>query len=184
MQVRTARTTRSAQRGLTLIEICVALAVVAVLAGAAVPSMDGSRKKQVLDGTAAELAADLHFARSESLARNQGVRVSVHTVAGGGQCVLLHTGSTAECSCGAAGFAQCTGEATLIKAHAIAANAAVHVSANVPSMRFDPMRGTVTPAGTMTVTLADGRAVSHVVSLMGRVRSCSPGGAVAGYKAC
>jgi type IV fimbrial biogenesis protein FimT len=175
---------RSAQRGLTLIEACVALAVVAVLAGTALPSMEGSRKKQVLDGTAAELATDLHFARSESLARNQGVRVSFHTVAGGGQCVLLHTGSTADCGCDAAGAAHCVGSATLIKAHAIAADAAVHVSANVPSMRFDPTRGTVTPAGTISVTLADGRAVNHVLSPMGRLRSCSPGGKVTGYKAC
>jgi methionine biosynthesis protein MetW len=32
--------------------------------------------------------------------------------------------------------------------------------------------------------LADGRAVHHVVNIMGRVRSCSPGGQVLGHPAC
>jgi type IV fimbrial biogenesis protein FimT len=46
------------------------------------------------------------------------------------------------------------------------------------------VRGTVTPTGTVTVATANGRALKQTVNIMGRVRSCSPDGAVLGYRAC
>ena len=54
-------------------------------------------------------------------------------------------------------------------------------------MLFDPLHGTSTPAGTLKITGASGRAVQHVVNVMGRVRTCSPQGAapaLAGYRVC
>ena len=175
---------RRAQRGLTLIEICTALAVAAVLAGTAAPSLDSIKKRRVLDGTAAEIANDLQYARSEAVARNSGVRVTVKNAASGGRCVVVHTGAAADCDCSADGQAQCTVGAVVLKSHWFPAQSAVAVTSNVSSMRFDPVRGTVTPAGTLSVALDNGNAVHHVVHPMGRVRSCSPGGTVPGYKSC
>ena len=43
------------QRGLTLIECCITLAIVSILAGTAAPSFIESNKKRVLDGSAGEL---------------------------------------------------------------------------------------------------------------------------------
>ncbi len=51
-------------------------------------------------------------------------------------------------------------------------------------MLFDPVRGTTTPTATVRVVAADGRAIHQIVNIMGRVRACSPGGAVSGYRAC
>ena len=52
------------------------------------------------------------------------------------------------------------------------------------SIRFDPIHGMATPAGTMRLTTAGGQTVHHVVNIMGRVRTCSPGASAKGYKAC
>ena len=174
---------RRAQRGLTLIEVCTTLAVASVLAGTAIPSFEQSKNKRVLDGTAAELATDLHYVRSEAVARNEGVRIGFRNVAGG-TCTLIHTGSNADCQCSADGVAQCGNGATLLKSHFHPANAGLAVSANVTSMRFDPTRGMVTPAGAVTVTNVNGQSLRHVVNIMGRVRTCSPDGSVKDVKMC
>jgi prepilin-type N-terminal cleavage/methylation domain-containing protein len=63
------------QRGLSLVEMSATLAVVAILAGTAIASLQGSNKKCMLVGTASQLATDLQYARSEALARDDGVRV-------------------------------------------------------------------------------------------------------------
>ncbi len=171
------------QRGVTLIECCATLAIVSILAGTALPSFDSMLKTRRLEGQAAEMAIDLHYVRSEAVARNEGVRVSFHNVAGG-TCTLIHTGSTADCSCDSSGTATCTGGAMALKTLFNAAASGTSIQANVASMRFDPNNGTVTPTATVRVTGADGRAIHHVVNIMGRVRSCSPAGAMPGLKPC
>ena len=55
--------------------------------------------------------------------------------------------------------------------------------ANVASIAFDPLHGTSTPTGTLRLVDGRGRAVHHVVNVMGRVRSCTPAG-VPGWRAC
>jgi hypothetical protein len=46
---------------------------------------------------------------------------------------------------------------------------------------YDPIRR---ETQTLRLASASGLAIQHVVNLLGRVRSCSPQGAVAGYRAC
>ena len=173
----------SFQRGLTLIEGCIVLAIASILVGTAVPSFIDSNKKRTLDGSAGELATDLYLARSEAVARQQGVRVSLHTVAGG-SCLLIHTGATADCGCDGGGVAQCTNGAALVKSNYFPASRGVAVTANVASMRFDQTNGTVSPTGTVRMTSSAGPEVRHVVNIMGRVRTFSPGGSAKGYKVC
>ena len=59
----------------------------------------------------------------------------------------------------------------------------VALQANVASLAFDPMHGTSTPTGTPATRRSRGRAVHHVVNVMGRVRSC-PLPRVPGWRAC
>ena len=173
----------SSQRGLTLIECCITLAIVCILAGTAGPSLIESNKKLVLDGSAGELVTDIYLARSAATSHQEGVRVSFHTLTTG-SCMLVHTGATAACGCDSSGVAQCSSGATLIKDSYYASSRGVSVSANVASIRFDPTHGMATPAGTVRLATAGGQQVHHVVNIMGRVRSCSPGGLAKGYKAC
>ena len=173
----------STQRGPTLIEGCVTLAIVSILAGTAAPSFIESNKKRVLDGSVAEMATDLFLARSEATAHQEGVRVSFHNVTTG-SCMLIHTGATADCRCDSSGIAQCSNGATLIKGNYYSPSRGVTLAANVASIRFDPTHGMATPTGTIRLTTASGQEVHHVVNITGRVRSCSPGGSAKGYKAC
>ncbi len=161
------------QRGVSLIECCMTLAIAGILAGTALPSFKDTLDKRSLEGLSSEVGTDLRYARSEAVARNSGVRVSFYQ-----GCYVVHTGSRADCQCDGQGPAVCTGDAVALKTVNTAAARGAQVVANVSSLRFDPTNGTTSPAGTICTVPASGRALHHVVNIMGRVRTCSP--AVAG----
>jgi type IV fimbrial biogenesis protein FimT len=174
---------RHAARGASLVEAMVVLAIVAVLLGAALPSLGGLAQRTHLEGVALQFETDVQHARSLAVARQQGVRIGFGQSADG-SCYLLHTGAAGACHCTAPGAAVCTGGAEALRLVRIDGRQAPALHANAASMLFDPVRGTTTPTATVRVVAADGRAIHQVVNIMGRVRACSPGGAVAGYRAC
>ena len=176
-------TASSAQRGVTLIEACIVLAVIAIVAGAAAPGMQDLIDARRLDGAATQLATDIQFVRTEAVARNEALRLSFHAVPAG-SCYVIHTGNANPCSCPATGPAQCSGGAREVKTVAIATTERVALQANVASVLFDPLHGTSTPTGTLRLIGTGSRAIHHVINVMGRVRSCSPQAAVPGYRAC
>jgi type IV fimbrial biogenesis protein FimT len=159
------------QRGVSMIEACCVLAIASILAGTALPSFKDTVGKRTLEGVSSEVRTDLVYARSEAVARNQGVRVSFYEGAAG-RCYVIHTGNRADCQCDGSGPAVCTGDAQALKT--VNAARGTQVVANVSSLRFDPTNGTTSPTGTVCTVPGSGRAVHNVVSLMGRVRTCSP----------
>jgi type IV fimbrial biogenesis protein FimT len=167
------KTQSSQQRGVTMIEACITLAITGILAGSALPSFKDSLDKRKVEGLSSEVGTDLRYARSEAVACNTGVRVSFYE-----GCYVVHTGSRADCRCDGQGPAVCSGDAVALKTVNSAEARGVQVVSNVSSMRFDPTNGTTSPTGTVCTVPASGRSVHHVISLMGRVRTCSP--AVAG----
>jgi len=172
------------QRGITLVEACVGLAVAAIISTGAAPSMRQLLDARRFDGIASQLASDLQFTRISAVARNQRLRFSLQTDATG-SCYVIHTGSADQCECGNAdGPAACSGDAQEIKTIRLASADRVTLQSNVLSILFDPQHGTSTPTGTLHVVGADGREVRQIVNVMGRVRACSPQGRVPGYRAC
>lgn len=169
--------------GFSLIEASVVTAILGVLATLAVPGFSALIESKRLQGSAAQLAADLHWLRSEALARNESLRFSLHTTAQG-SCTVVHTGNRSDCRCSDAGPAVCEGDATALKTSHWPAAHRIAVQANVSSMLFDPVQGTTSPGGSLRITDSQGRGITHVVNIMGRVRSCSPAATVAGYRAC
>ena len=99
-----------------------------------------------------------------------------------GTCYVVHNGSAGDCTCSPQGAVCARGVQAHRNQH-YASDTAVAVQANVTSMVFDPLKGTVTPTATIRV---EGPRVSirQIINIMGRIRSCSPDGALAGYKAC
>ena len=171
------------QRGITLVEACAVISIGSVLAAAAAPNLQGLIDSRRLDGVATLLATDIQFVRSEAVARNLPVRLSFYPNAEG-SCYVVHTGNAEQCACDTSGPASCSGDARQIKTVALIAADRVSLQTNVGSMLFDPLHGTSTPTGTLRVIGQKGRAVHHVINVMGRVRSCSPQGAMPGYRAC
>ena len=177
------KTNPSRQRGITLIETCMVLAIGTVLAASAAPSMQELIAARRLDNAANQLANDIQLIRTAAVARNQALRLSFLPRAGG-SCYVIHTGGAGQCECSGTGPAVCHGGAREIKTMSIADTDQLSVVSNVGSVVFDPMHGTSTPTGTLRVVGASGREVRHVVNVMGRVRSCSPAPVVPGYRAC
>lgn len=175
-----------AQRGVTLIEACVVVAIGAITVGTAAPGFQQFIEKQRLEGAAGQLATDIQFTRAESVMRNTGLRLSVESHAWGA-CYVIHSGKAGACNCESTGKAACTGDAQSLKAVAFPASEPLTLDSNVASILFDPMHGTSTPSGTFKVVARSGRAIQHVVNLMGRVRTCSPTAdapAVPGHAVC
>jgi type IV fimbrial biogenesis protein FimT len=180
------RCCRSRHGGFSLIELCVVVALCAVVMSLAVPGFAGLFERQRLRGSAALLAAEVHWVRNEALARTTPLRLSLYSGAGG-SCTLVHTGNRSDCRCTPetpANPASCEAPATALQARLWPSAERITVEANVSSMLFDPVQGTTTPTGSLRVSDSQGKTITHVVNVMGRVRSCSPGAEVPGLRAC
>ncbi len=170
-------------RGFTLVECCVVVLVLVVIACTAAPSVQALIESRRLTSAAAALAADIQFVRHEAVARNRALRLSFY-VGADANCYVVHTGSAGSCPCIAAGPTRCRGDGAEIKTVAWSAADRISLQANVASIVFDPLHGTSTPTSTLRVVDSRGHAVYHVINIMGRVRSCSPRAAIASYRAC
>lgn len=166
--------------GFTLVEAAVTLVVLALLATLAWPSLQSMIDAHRLDGAARQLAAHLQLARFEALGRSEAVQLSVFDADGGGSCYLVHTGPRDACSCASG----CSGAAAQLERVELPAAGRLRLAAPVGSLRFDPQLGTCTPAGTLALSTPGGQSVHHIVNVLGRVRSCSPGARASGYASC
>lgn len=180
----TVRTPARPQHGVTLIEAMSVLAILSIVVGTAAPGLHAFKQRADLTGTAAQLETDIQFARSQATALNHSVQLTLRE-AQGATCYMVHTGPAAQCQCGgtAGDAASCSGDAALLRAVVLPAAGDVQVRSASKSIAFDPLKGTVTPTATLRVEARDGRAIHQVVNLLGRVRSCSPGGRADGGEA-
>lgn len=168
--------------GFTLVESAVSVAIAAVLVELAVLNFGALIEKQRLEGAAAQLAADLQLLRTEAHARSQSLRLSIYN-AGAASCCVIHIGSHSDCSCQAEGGAVCSDPSLALKSVHWRAGEPL-LNSNVGSLVYDPAQATVTPTGSLRVIDGRGRTITHVVNIVGRVRSCSPAPPLPGYVAC
>ena len=83
--------------GLTMIELLVAVAILAIILGLGVPSLRDWMTAQRVTGVATELATDIRYARSASLSGNSGAGI-VFSNAGKG-CYTVYRTVTARGGC-------------------------------------------------------------------------------------
>jgi type IV fimbrial biogenesis protein FimT len=176
---------RAMQRGFSLTEAMCVLVVVSLAIGTALPGLGSLRQKADLAGAAAQFETDMQFARGQAVALNRNVQLTLHE-ANGATCYIVHTGPAANCSCSGQdpSASACGNGSSMLRAVSFAPQGMVQVRSASKSLTFDPVKGTVTPTATLRVEARDGRAVHQIVNLLGRVRSCSPQGRMAGETAC
>jgi type IV fimbrial biogenesis protein FimT len=169
------------QRGFTLIELMVVVALAAILLSLAAPSFISTLARKRMEGVAEVFGTDLQYARSEAVARNVEVRLA--TVAANGCYVVYASPTAATCTCTPA--VSCTAPATEIKTVSFVGTG-TSVSADA-SFNFEPLRGMVADATNPTVTFSSAGGpwqLTTAVSLVGRVSTCSPSGTLKAYASC
>ena len=170
---------QNAGGGFTLLELLIVVSVLTILLAIAIPSMQALLTRNHLKAAAQALAEDLQWTRSESIARNQMLRVVFdmnHWCYG----IDEDASATAHCDCrlspgetGACSLKQVSG----------AAFPGIDLTGTFIATRFEPRRATAIN-GSLTLTAATGPALRVVLSRLGRVRICSLADSVAGYEPC
>jgi prepilin-type N-terminal cleavage/methylation domain-containing protein len=151
-------------RGLTLIELLVAIAIAAILAGLAAPSFRETLARSRVEGAMSTLGIDLQFTRSEAIRRRTNATLIV--AADGASYSVLYTPTA--------------GADVVVKTVPLPSG----VTLSAGSVVFEGLRGTAA-AQTFTSSSSQTSAQLQVTTnAFGRVATCSPSGAFNGYTAC
>ena len=164
---------KRASSGASVLEICMCLAILGILTLPALQTMRDLRERRRMHAVAEQVYVDLQFARSESVRNGSTIHLSFADAAEG-SCYWMHAGKTVACACDNAGNVSCGATGALIRTSWLPRSSGVRIRSNVDRMTFQGEQGTVSSAGTAEVSVRDGAVVRHVVSIMGRIRSCSP----------
>lgn len=183
------------QRGFTLVELMVTLAVLAVVVAAAGPSFADFFDKYRLRGAADAVISLLSNARAEAVKSNQDINVAF-TGSGPAWCAGANAagvptggnkaGAASACDCTNASACLVSGQRMVLEQDAFPG---VQIGALPAPVIFDSKLGTVTPLGSRTVTLtsAQGKYSLQVqLNALGQARSCKPAGqpVIAGIPEC
>ncbi|MBT9491670.1 MAG: GspH/FimT family pseudopilin [Paucibacter sp.] len=170
-------------RGYSLIELCVCVAIPAILLAMTVPALDQLKQRQRLELVAQTVMTNLQQARSEAISQTDAVhmRFSRHAT---GSCYILHTGTAGQCSCASDGQATCSATERVLKLEWIPSTHNIAIRANVSNMSFQARQGAVTSTGSIDISSSNGDTIRHVVSIAGRVRSCSPSTGMRRFPRC
>ncbi len=170
------REQKRTRRGFTLLEMMIGLAIVAVLASLALPSLSATIARQRLKAAAEMLSADLAEARHEAARR--GLPLHLHFKTTASWCWATTT--TSGCDCATA--QQCTVKATRAADHPGV------LLVDAADVRFDPEGGgsanSAVIQGHALLQSARGEQLRVSLTRLGRAKVCAPGGELRGYPRC
>lgn len=182
---------RKCTSGFSLVELLAALVVIGILLGMGQPLMATMLESRRVSGAAEAVQSALHFARSEGI--KQMVPMVVTYSMDGTDVWRVGIRDHAPCDTAVADPAHnaaCSipqGGERVLKVFGSGEFPGVIAGASRSATRFNPIRGTALGTNaTITLKAAGGKEVRVIVSNIGRVRSCSPGGngKVPGYVTC
>lgn len=158
-------------RGLTLLEMVIAIAIVAVLASLAIPSIGGRLDRQRAVTAAETLAADFNEARFEAARQGRAIHLLVQP----GHAWCWSVAANPGCPCGQAQSCELRASTPLQQPGV--------TSLEGSSLRISP-QGTLEHNGAVTLQSQRGLRLRVELLQIGRARVCSEGGALPGYAAC
>lgn len=174
------------RRGLTLIELLVGVAIIAILLALGVPSMREWMINQRVSATASEVMTDMQFARSEAVKRNTFATMVFNN---GGNCYTIQAALTGigACNCTQPSGSRCP--QGFIELKTMSPEAGVTVS-STGNATFTNLTSLALPfSAARTITVDDGTAAHRVILCAGsgvhRPSMCKPAGSkVSGIPAC
>lgn len=199
-----ARQPRPSGQGFTLVELMIAVAVIAIILVIAAPSFRDMILMQRLRAINAQVVTDMQFARNEAVSRAVFVRVSLQQPANGLSCYTIYTSPSAsnsaaqQCNCLLAAGSVCPAGSTEIRTVQVPASQSVTVF--VPNLQvwdfaFDPTTGGIysipsdeisEPMDSFVIStyIDDARKLNTVVNGAGRPQICKPAGSVMPEPVC
>lgn len=171
--------------GFTLIELMVALSLVALLLTVAIPSYQSLRQDQMVKAATQAVYTDMMLLKSEAIKRNQPLSLIVFNSGQNSWCyrIAIDAGSCSSCadSCSSVEGRK-GGDASEFPGISLTASYSESAT-NIRPIAFSPRRGSM-PSGNITLS-ADAYSMQVVSSNVGRVRTCAPSGSqVGGVPSC
>jgi type IV fimbrial biogenesis protein FimT len=161
---------RCPRRGLTLLEMMVALAIVAILTTLALPSFGNMMSRHRLKAAAEQMSMDLAELRMQSTQRGQTMHVNLST--GAQWCYALAVASGCDCR---------VPQGCQLKTVRAKDHPGVTLLEG-QDLRIEPQPGL--GGGGALLQGSDGARLRVGLSPLGRARVCAPAAAVPGFAAC
>jgi len=171
--------------GLTIIELMVVVAVVAIILGLAAPSLYGFLARQRVKSVNAELVTDIQYARSEAIARRTPVRITFRSDDPNMTCYTIHTiGTAGLCDCRSTPGSACVGYVEL-KTVQVPRSTTVTVVAPQDDVLFSETQGVSNRDDfRIGVESTIGGKLRTATNLTGRPQVCSPDASISGVATC
>lgn len=184
------RTTNS--RGVTLLELLVAIAILAIVSAIAAPSLRDFLMAQRVAAIGTEILTDFQFARSEAVSRSSFIRVYFRVAAdGSSSCYSIYARQSAECDCRQGVGNACSAQPQNFEIKTVSipfSTTGVKVTSSPAATLYKPGAEFGMEAAPMTILVSDGGTHKLNIVVSPNIRRptiCAPtGSTLSGFKPC